>query len=92
MRDRGRRYAFATQRIAAVVVTVNGAVYLGDDGEWYEDYAADQISRVTSDRLFAHDPATGKLKWTYQRGAILNSTITIAWFPASLIEIQPLLS
>ena len=56
----------------------SGATYLGDDGEWYEDYATDQISRVTSDRLFSHDPATGKLKWTDQRGAILNSTITIA--------------
>jgi outer membrane protein assembly factor BamB len=55
-----------------------GGAYLGDDGEWYEDYAPDQVSRVTSDRLFAHEPATGKLKWTYQRGAILNSTITIA--------------
>ncbi len=55
-----------------------GGAYLGDDGEWYEDYAPDQVSRVTSDRLFAYEPATGKLKWTYQRGAILNSTITIA--------------
>jgi hypothetical protein len=56
----------------------SGATYLGDDGEWYEDFATDQISRVTSDRLFSYDPANGKLRWTYQRGAILNSTITIA--------------
>lgn len=55
-----------------------GGAYLGDDGEWYEDYAPDQVSRVTSDRLFAYEPATGKLKWSYQRGAILNSTVTIA--------------
>ena len=27
--------------------------YLGDDGEWYEEYATDQVSRVTSDLLFA---------------------------------------
>jgi hypothetical protein len=51
--------------------------YLGDDGEWYEEYAPDQVSRVTSDLLFALDPATGKSLWEYKGGAVLNSTITI---------------
>jgi outer membrane protein assembly factor BamB len=51
--------------------------YLGDDGEWYEEYAPDQVSRVTSDLLFALDPANGKPLWEYKGGAVLNSTITI---------------
>ena len=51
--------------------------YLGDDGEWYEEFATDQVSRVTSDRLFALDPNTGKTLWEYSGGAILNSTITL---------------
>lgn len=51
--------------------------YLGDDGEWYEEYAPDQVSRVTSDLLFALNPTTGRPLWEYARGAILNSTITL---------------
>ena len=54
-----------------------GSAYLGDDGEWYEEYAADQIARVTSDLLFATDPDTGKSVWQYSGGAVLNSTITL---------------
>lgn len=51
--------------------------YAGDDGEWYEEYAPDQVSRVTSDLLFGMNPATGRVTWEYARGAILNSTITL---------------
>jgi len=51
--------------------------YQGDDGEWYEDYQPDQISRVVSNMLFALDPGTGDTRWRYQNGAILNSTLTI---------------
>lgn len=54
-----------------------GAHYLGDDGEWYEDYAPDQVSRVTSDRLFLLDRTDGSTRWTYRGGVILNSTISI---------------
>ncbi len=57
-------------------VKTEGA-YLGDDGEWYEEYAPDQVSRVTSDLLFALNPTTGRPLWEYARGAILNSTITL---------------
>ena len=51
--------------------------YLGDDGEWYEDFHPDQIARVTSEALFGLDRASGATRWTYHGGAILNSTITI---------------
>jgi len=54
-----------------------GSAYLGDDGEWYEEYAADQVARVTSDLLFAIDPATGGTLWQHSGGAVLNSTITL---------------
>ena len=51
--------------------------YMGDDGEWYEDYHPDQISRVVSDKIFGRDLAGADRFWEYQRGAIINSTITI---------------
>lgn len=53
------------------------ATYLGDDGEWYEEYSPDQVSRVTSDLLFALDPKEGGSLWEYRGGAIVNSTLTI---------------
>ena len=39
-----------------------GTLYLGDDGEWFEDFKPSDISRVTSDRLFGVDTATGKTR------------------------------
>jgi len=54
-----------------------GTLYLGDDGEWYENFKPNDISRVTSDRLFGVDTATGETRWEYSGGAIINSTITI---------------
>jgi len=54
-----------------------GAVYLGDDGQWFENFDAGDISRVTSDRLFGVDPKSGSRAWEYIGGAIVNSTITI---------------
>ena len=55
-----------------------GGAYQADEGEWYEDFKANQIDRVTSDALFAMDRNTGKNLWQYQDGPIINSTITIA--------------
>ncbi len=51
--------------------------YQGDDGEWYEDYHQDQVSRVTSEALFGLDRKEGSRRWIYRGGAILNSTITL---------------
>lgn len=51
--------------------------YQGDDGEWFEDYHEDQVSRVTSEALFGMDPKNGAQRWIYRKGAILNSTITV---------------
>ncbi|HSH17272.1 MAG TPA: LamG domain-containing protein [Verrucomicrobiae bacterium] len=55
----------------------SGSRYRGDDGEWYEHYEPDQISRVVSDTLFGSDLGEDAVRWEYQRGAIINSTITI---------------
>lgn len=64
-----------------------GAHYVGDDGEWYEDFIAPNVARVTSDRLFAVDREQTTLRWTYGGGTIINSTITMAdgtiWFVES---------
>ncbi len=57
--------------------TVRGGAYLGDGGEWYNDDAPDQIGKVTSENLFAYDRKTGTLKWRYERGVIVNATITV---------------
>ena len=54
-----------------------GTVYLGDDGQWFENFVVSDISRVTSDRLFGIDPKGGERAWEYNSGAIVNSTITI---------------
>ncbi len=64
-----------------------GTHYLGDDGEWYEDFGEPNVARVTSDRLFAVDRDQSSLRWTYDGGTIINSTITMAdgtiWFVES---------
>lgn len=54
-----------------------GSSYKGDDGEWYEDINSNETSRVTSKFLFAMDRHSGEVKWVYENGVIMNSTITI---------------
>ena len=55
-----------------------GPRYTGDDGEWYEDFTPDEVSRVTSVRIFGYDQDSGEERWRYEKGVIINSTITIA--------------
>lgn len=55
-----------------------GSAYIGDDGEWYDGKAVGEVSVVTSDSVFAMDRHTGERKWSYEGGAVMNSTITIA--------------
>ena len=68
--------AIVEQTLVGSRVT-RGTVYLGDDGEWYENFKPNDISRVTSDRLFGVDTESGDIRWEYNGGAIINSTITI---------------
>jgi outer membrane protein assembly factor BamB len=53
------------------------AAYIADNGEWYEDYAANQVSKVVSAELFAMNRHSGDVEWRYERGRIVNSTITM---------------
>ena len=64
-----------------------GAQYLGDDGEWFEEFETSATARVTSENLFARNRHTGKLLWNYVGGVIMNSTIAasneLVWFVES---------
>ena len=55
----------------------SGGGYLGDDGEWFEEYHPEDVSRVVSNGLFGLNRHSGEQVWSYQGGAIINSTITI---------------
>ena len=55
----------------------SGSRYLGDDGQWFEEFHPEDVSRVTSMRLFGLNRHTGEQSWIYEGGAIINSTITI---------------
>ena len=55
-----------------------GERYTGDDGEWFEDFTPEEVARVTSTKIFGYDQQTGEEKWAYEKGVIINSTITIA--------------
>lgn len=52
------------------------SIYIGDDGEWYEDFKTQELARVTSSSLFVLNRSDGQQKWNYSKGVILNSTIT----------------
>ncbi len=58
--------------------TPRDSTYLGDQGEWFEHFGEDDVGRVVSHAIFCSDRHTGKPRWEYQGGAILNSTLTIA--------------
>lgn len=58
--------------------TKRGSHYLGDKGEWYEEFRGTEVARVTSDSLFAVDRHRGAVQWTYRNGVIINSTIAVA--------------
>lgn len=45
---------------------------------WYDGTEGPVTDKVCSESLFALDAETGRSIWTYQRGAIVNSSITVA--------------
>jgi outer membrane protein assembly factor BamB len=63
-----------------------GSQYVGDKGEWYENYDNAHINRVASDSLFACDRDSGEIVWTYRGGLIMNSTITLGSGYAYFVE------
>ncbi|MEM7231918.1 MAG: LamG-like jellyroll fold domain-containing protein [Planctomycetota bacterium] len=52
-----------------------GSSYVGDDGEWYDGAATEEISKVASHDLFAIDLATRKVTWVYRKGVVINPTV-----------------
>ena len=85
-RDHDWAYLAAVDAMLIGSRVKRGAVYLGDDGQWFENFDAADINRVTSDRLFGVDPESGGRTWEYSGGAIVNSTITIGDGVVYLIE------
>ena len=56
-----------------------GSGYKADEGDWYNSQEeASHIARLVSDSLVSHDSTSGKKQWSYQGGAVMNSTITVA--------------
>ena len=44
---------------------------------WYDAAEGPETFKVCSDSLFAHDEASGQLRWRYSDGLVINSTITM---------------
>ena len=45
---------------------------------WYDGTEGDVTHPVCSDQLFAQYKDSGQLRWTYQEGVILNTTVTVS--------------
>ena len=57
--------------------TVRGSGYIGDDGQWYEGMADDEVGKVSGEYLFGYERLTGETLWVHDKGVIVHSTITI---------------
>jgi outer membrane protein assembly factor BamB len=57
--------------------TVRGSGYVGDDGQWYEGMADDEVGKVSGEYLFGYERLTGETLWVHDKGVIVHSTITI---------------
>lgn len=53
-----------------------GGLFIGADGEWY-DRPDEESYKVVSEYLFALDRKTGKTKWTYRSGPVINPTLAM---------------
>lgn len=59
-------------------VTRKGGNYLGDNGQWFEDFKKDETAKVVSDGIFVVDRKKGTKRWRREQGVVINSTITIS--------------
>ncbi len=59
-------------------ITRKGGNYLGDGGQWFEDFKKEETAKVVSDGLFVLDRKTGKQRWAREQGVVINSTITVS--------------
>ena len=78
-KDREIGWASATNKQLLTTTVRPDSEYRADVGEWYDAAKkTSDIARMVSDSLVSHDSVTGKKQWSYQGGAVMNSTITIA--------------
>ena len=78
-KGQGIGWASATNKQLLTTTVRPGSEYRADVGEWYDAAKkTSDIARMVSDSLVSHDSVTGKQQWSYQGGAVMNSTITIA--------------
>lgn len=45
---------------------------------WYDSHDGELAKKVCSDALFAQEPESGSMRWTYRNGLIINPTICVA--------------
>ncbi len=71
-------YVARTGRLLVGSTVRRGSAYTGYWGPkyWYDASRGPLTAKVCSDTLFAMDAVTGKLAWSYERGIVLNSTIS----------------
>lgn len=61
--------------------------FWGKSGEgWYDDVTGPVTHKLCSENLFALDPASGRTRWSYSHGVVLNSTITAGDGKVSFVE------
>ena len=71
-------YLAASGELLIGSTTRKGGNYLGDDGQWFEDFKKEETAKVVSDGLFALDRKTGTKRWAREQGTVINSTITVS--------------
>ncbi|MFP6633412.1 MAG: LamG-like jellyroll fold domain-containing protein [Planctomycetota bacterium] len=59
-------------------LTRKGGNYLGDNGQWFEDFKKNETAKVVSDGLFVLDRKKGTRRWQREQGVVINSTITVS--------------
>jgi outer membrane protein assembly factor BamB len=50
----------------------------GADAGWYDARSGAVTNKVCADSIFSIDKKGGTTRWTYSRGVVLNSTVTVA--------------
>jgi len=58
----------------------------GANEGWYDAKSGDATGKVCSDTLFAYEKSSGKVKWQYSSGVLINSTISATKDRIYLVE------
>ena len=66
-------------------VVLQGGLYVGADGEWY-DKRGEESEKVVSKEFFGMDRHTGEKTWSYKGGLVMNSSVSIGDGRAYFVE------